>query len=203
MSTAVFLAAALLHDRPAGWPLLAAATAAIAGQAADAVSPQDARTTPEVSTDPRSITVAGTGTSGIASDATALDRLVRPPARRVHGCGANWRLGRQSTPGCACPAPVSCALAGRAGTARAPVTAFRWPARTPGWAARPGPGSAYRCVSQSPRGWPGARLRGLGARPNRHWARPGQLSRTVINAGPDWCRRWTWAADPVVRDEYR
>jgi hypothetical protein len=81
VSTAVFLAAALLHDRPAGWPLLAAATAAIAGQAADAVSPQDARTTPEVSTDPRSITVAGTGTSGIASDATALDRLVRPPAR--------------------------------------------------------------------------------------------------------------------------
>jgi hypothetical protein len=84
VSTALSLAAELSRDQPAGWPLLAAAAAAIAAEAADmvdTVSPQAVRTPPEVSLDDRSITVAGTGTSCISSDVTALDTLVRPLAR--------------------------------------------------------------------------------------------------------------------------
>jgi hypothetical protein len=84
VSTALSPAAEPLRDRPAGWPPLAAAAAALTAQAADTAdtgSPQAVRTPPEVSLDDRSITVAGTGTSRISSDATALDMLVHPLAR--------------------------------------------------------------------------------------------------------------------------
>jgi hypothetical protein len=84
VSTALWFAAELLRDRPAEWPLRAAAAAAIAAGAADpgdTVSAQMVRTTPQVSPDERTITVIGTGTSRILSEATMLDAFVRPLAR--------------------------------------------------------------------------------------------------------------------------
>jgi hypothetical protein len=103
VSTAIWFAAELFRDRPAGWPLLAAAAAAIAasvGDQGDTVSAQMVWTTPEASPDDRTITVVGTG--GVPHlERGDPARHVRSPDRPAAGhtgvrCCPVWRAPGQA-----------------------------------------------------------------------------------------------------------